>query len=69
MAFRPEKLQAAGRDILKEPVSLCRQFHAGFTADKEAAAQVGFQFVDNAGHGWLVFKAAAARVRLPYFAT
>ena len=53
MAFRPEKLQAAGRDILKEPASLCRQFHAGFTADKEAAAQVGFQFVDNAGHGWL----------------
>ena len=42
MAFRPEKLQAAGRDILKEPVSLCRQFHAGFTADEEAAAQVGY---------------------------
>ena len=53
MAFRPEKLQAAGRDILKEPVSLCRQFHAGFAADEKAAAQVRFQLMDDAGHGRL----------------
>ena len=53
MAFGAEKLQASGGDVFKEAASLGGQFHSGFTADKETAAKVCFQLVDDAGYGRL----------------